>query len=317
MPFWFLDLPVSLQFQCVSFLSASSKARCAICCRWNLILLRELRRRLPQLVAASSKTSPQQVLKQALEKMTARPNLAFVFYNNNRNYWSQAAKKLLPKDTFLLAAKSPAIQSNINKHVSAAGGVTVMLGSYPEACFAPFHLDRPAVGLQMHSAYERIKNSLDSQVPATHASGDHFWKVFIVFACGNNGAGAVEPILCNLQRDYVDAAIIGGVCDGGDVRLFGAQGSADAPTMKKYQKIVEETSPSTASPTGSAQIKFVREGIVGLALGGNVPIRAVVSRGVTRVGSTQSIVACSRSVCASGISIEHIHEVRSEQHFEN
>lgn len=312
MPRLFLDLPVTIQFKCLSFLSASTKARYEICCRWGLLLLQELRRRLPQLVASSSKKHPQTVLKESLAKITARPNLAFIFYKKQRDAWSDAADRLLPKDTFLLAAKTPAIQSNIDTEITAAGEVSVMLGSYPEAYFAPFHLDfsslpgcndslGPDIG---PSAYKRIKASLDEQIPATHVSSDQFWKVFIVFVCGDSYAGGVEPILVNLQRDYVDAAIIGGVCGAGDVRVFGHRGSTVAPGVKNA--VVREILHAASPP----EIKFVGAGIVGLALGGKVPIQAIVSRGVKPVGSGRSIVARSKPFCALGTdSVEYISEV--------
>ena len=273
-------------------------------------MLQELRRRFPQLVAFSSEKHPESVLKEALEKITARPNLAFIFYNNQRDSWSDAADRLLPKNTFLLAAKTPAIQSNVDTNITAAGGVSVMLGSYPEACFAPFHLDfmsrpgyleGPEIG---PSAYKLIKGSLDDQIPATHVTTDQFWKLFIVFACGDSGAGEVESILVNLQRDYADAAIIGGVCDAGDVRVFGPRGSTVAPGVKSA--VVKEILVKTKSPEN----KFVSAGIVGLALGGKVPIQAMVSRGVKPVGSSRSIVAHSKPVSAAGRdSVEYICEV--------
>ena len=314
MPLCFLDIPVKLQFDCLSFLSARTKARFETCCRWNLVLLRELRRRLPQLVASSSKNSAHQVLKDALEKLTARPNLAFIFYDSPRNDWSKAVDNLLPKDTFLLAAHTPAIQSNIDKKVSATGGATVMLGSYPEAYFANFHLDFSSLPASVGpgteicaSAYQRMKKSLDKQIPIAHAGSNHFWKVFIVFPCGNNGTWAVDPILANLQRDYADAAIIGGVCKGGGVRVFGLPECAMAPKCMSC---------TAASPSSSGQVKFIHSGIVGLALGGNVPIRAVVSRGVKRVSCQRSVVTRSRTVSGK-YSLQYIYEVRSYRYVAN
>lgn len=315
MPRLFLNLPVTIQFKCLSILSACTKARYAICCRWNFILLQELRRRFPQLVAFSSEKHPKSVLKEALEKITARPNLAFVFYNNQRDSWSDAADRLLPKNTFLLAVKTPDIQSNVDTNITAAGGVSVMLGSYPEAYFAPFHVDflslpgltgyLNSVGQEIRpSAYKLIKASLDDQIPPAHAASDKFWKLFIVFACGDSGAGGVESILVNLQRDYCDAAIIGGVCEAGDVRVFGPQGSTVAPGMKSA--VVKEILLKTNLPEN----KFVSAGIVGLALGGKVPIQAIVSRGVKPVGTSRSIVAHSKRVSAAGSdSVEYICEV--------
>ena len=76
--------------------------------------------------------------------------------------------------------------------------------------------------------------------------------------------------LSDLQAAFPEAAIVGAVCDGGHVRL-------DAPDTHRSQPEGRRNNRDGSFPP---PISRVDHGIFGLALGGDVPVHSVVSRGM-------------------------------------
>ena len=132
-----------------------------------------------------------------------------------------------------------------------------------------------------------------------------------------NDADADSSFLSEIQEAFPDAAIVGGVCDGGHVRLgesdsphppphprrrgrgrrqrdddrgraaVGGRGGGRPRSLTSSEKRAAERNGGTTAGTPVSDrvyppppIYIVEDGIFGLALGGDVPVRSVVSRGM-------------------------------------
>ena len=81
------------------------------------------------------------------------------------------------------------------------------------------------------------------------------WKSFIVYACGLIRDGALESFIELVQTTYPKAIIVGGICQEGHVNYYDS-------TIETHGR------------------KLIENGIFGVAMGGEIPMRSVVSRGV-------------------------------------
>ena len=239
-----------------------------------------------------------------------------------------------------------------NIKIESNSEFSCMIGSFPNAHFVPFCiptiLDIPACPMSMQSnngksddGDDEEKEKQDERCLGVTIMGqmlrdvyaknniDHdndeeetdFWKVFIVYVVGT-GYRIAEDFLQELQQQFPHAAIVGGVCDEGDIRLdpdiyapvFRAQ-LQKQPMNQLKKLIVTEwghdalydlvekrdlvqfaidqmlgTSISkhdNNSNKNCSNMANIRNGVYGLAIGGAVPVRSIVSRGLRSVTSGQ------------------------------
>jgi len=296
---------------------------------------------------SANKITPYKVLQQNLNEIRSPPNVAFCFYTTEsaRIKFLQNVDILLPlKNVTVITAKSSSgIQANIHHaimdnddgdsmQIECESDFSCMLGSFPNAHFVPFcasalfdgtnrnsvyidettdlgdeFLGMDIVSESLQDAYTKYeqKNRHESTVMEDETS---FWKVFVVHVCGL-GVQNSDDFLQKLQEKYPHAAIVGGVCDEGDIRLdpntyeelFRKQFNKlpmyrlKRIIMKEFDKnalyelvekrdlvnyISSKIMKVTLDEGGFANMTNIKNGVYGLAIGGSVPVRSVVSRGL-------------------------------------
>ena len=159
------------------------------------------------------------------------------------------------------------------------------------------------------------KHEDDDDDKAT-ANSDSYWKAMIVYACGNSGS-EVEEFVQTIQSQYPSISIVGGVCSEGYVSVgkgdtsFTPSYSRDELSCMKVRELKRLATEARSSnkdnfdlstlvekhefvdyihnsmnskgdkgETSSVEVSHVRNGIFGVVLGGSIPVRSMVSRGV-------------------------------------
>ena len=228
-----------------------------------------------------------------------------------------------------------------------------MLGAFPEATCVPFAVTADTFAAQkpidaIQAELARVHPPAPAAAGGCGAEHDDFWKCFVVYVCGQ-GYAAAEDTIKELQKLHPGAAIIGGICQAGDVRKAapattsqkqGAGGGHAGGGGAQKEEEEEDASPSVSvedidtlvanmtvrqlkneilaafgraalvgitekdelrakakvsvakqrvqamrmnklkQSAERSRVQHVESGIIGMALGGNVPLRSVVSRGV-------------------------------------
>jgi hypothetical protein len=333
----------------LSFVSALDNYKIAVS-RRLVYLIDELHRLRPELVVSSSASggNPDGIVARALSKLSSRPNIMFAFYTGStpRKDWVAAVEMQMPKDTVVLAARSRCIQTNTVDEVSSKEDLSIMVGSFPEAKICPFSISSSTTSKVPY--HLQIESEL---LKLTPPGDDHqsYWKVFTIYVSGE-GAHYVDDCIQELQKLHPNASIIGGICEGGDVRMSNtttnvAEGSERKTENDEFEVEFEEDCPKSeeekinnmsvrqlkgyiikhhkdgsrallgvteknelraiglvASGTNLIENKRLQKynklkkaslkestiiscssGVFGVALGGNVPLRSIVSRGVRSV----------------------------------
>mmetsp|Transcript_4024 Transcript_4024/g.9900 ORF Transcript_4024/g.9900 Transcript_4024/m.9900 type:complete len:679 (+) Transcript_4024:234-2270(+) len=148
------------------------------------------------------------------------------------------------------------------------------------------------------------------------ANSESYWKAMIVYACGHSG-NEVEEFVQIIQSQHPSISIVGGVCSGGyvsvgkgDTSLMPSYRKDELAAMKvrELKRLATEVSSNNhdnfdvstlveknevvdyihdslknkvdKSGTSSAEVSRVESGIFGVILGGSIPVRSMVSRGV-------------------------------------
>ena len=156
-----------------------------------------------------------------------------------------------------------------------------------------------------------------------------YWRLFIVYVCGD-GYNQADGFISKLQQQYPNALVIGGLCDGGHIRLPSECNPRQQKQMKEEQeqkmldnlkskttrelrklihehtgkKVSEDQILRESSSQNEKEILIdlamksmqytsqvnsvfctISHGVIGLAIGGSVPVKAVVSRGVRSLTS--------------------------------
>ena len=256
----------------------------------------------------------------SLEKLCSRPNLALAFgarrQNDNDADLSCLLQRRLPGDAVVLGASASHIQANCADRVDADCASALMLGSFPpnQTRILPFCASNHRV--------DGLLEKLQQGTPKKEEEEDgvqlsNYWKVFIVYVCG---AGyAAESFVSGLQRQYPDAAIVGGICNSGYVssdhkeeeetpsrhdlskmtvrqlrNVYRQYGGDDRYAAHVDQEEILEATWKLIAATSSQQyrVKQVTDGIFGIALGGSVPVRSIVSRGVRSVTTSGGESSC-------------------------
>ena len=281
---WNSDLVLNV----VQFLNATDSARLACTASRYYYLVHHYRRlRGPELVASSSQEpgvttrqrTNQDLYHDAFGRMQAPPNLIQAFTSPTSTLMEELPA-LAPRDCVLLGVSSVNVQSCIDGALDYKGTAGLMLASLTQAKMHPF----------------LIRDSLDS-LEATFPE-EHYPVIFL-YACGE-GRNILSTLVTDLQNMFPRTTLVGGICTGGHIsipidpsrlaarsnyehmatiRALGGEppkNSIDKNVLKDYiQKLAAERVYHLHSLDESDG------GVFGVALSGEVPVRSVVSRGVT------------------------------------
>jgi len=196
---------------------------------------------------------PRDEYKQCLACLSSKPNFALLFLASDAE--CDLCSDLYqsgPPGLATVGVRAPKIQANCNQTIECDIDACLMLGTMP-----PKNTEIIPFNVSGRTSSTLIK-TLTNLSPDTENSVD-FWKVFLVYICGD-GYYHAESFVSELQSKYPHATIVGGVCDSGYV------------SCKRMEGRVQRPGPAS-----------VEDGIFGLAFGGDVPVRTIVSRGMKSV----------------------------------
>ena len=261
-------------------------------------------------------TSLPSVYVKTLRKLRTKPNLALAFNTSADKNLVQDLRTNLPSDAVVLGVEAPSIQANCEGTIDSDANAALMLGSFvPDRTqLLPFLSDDCNV--------QTVVNSLRDATPAGQQGPDaNYWKVFIINVCGS-GYYSAEPFVAGLQAEFPKAAIVGGICENGYVSSweFPIPTNLEDMTLRQLQTQYNKLSTAnkdSAAPTATAAafdptsaskdalvaeirrictdskrryvVRNVDDGIFGLAFGGDVPVRSIVSRGVNSVTGSGTV----------------------------
>eukprot|EP00977_Amphora_coffeiformis_P029852 scaffold43063_cov214-Amphora_coffeaeformis.AAC.2 len=297
----------------VSYLNVTDGAKFGRTCRRAFYLIQQYRRlRGPEFVAAaaaSNRGPPLEndaLVRKALEGIQGEPTICLSFQTNRNTTFSNSMLPKLPPSTICLGVKSTNIQSVMDGRVECASPAGLFLGTLPAASTAmPFVWAAEEGDDCTNWTTERF---LPQLIQATEATNPTFWKVMIVYA--THGASAqVENFLHMLQNALPQLQIVGGICQGGYVSQPHDAASEDWNTWSSHDLVTYlRNTGVTVDPSTSSKAELVKqvhqtiqtrpyhlchvgdevaashgEGIIGVVLGGEVPVETVVSRGVKSI----------------------------------
>lgn len=254
----------------LSKLSAVDLSAASVASRFLLLVASEAQR-LPMLVTEVG--SPQVVLSALGRRLSATPTMGFLFGTGNLedSSISHILSERLPPGCHVIGAESAELQALVNaravsvdgsdvgkmegakeasatdlRHISEPGQVAVMLGSFPDAVAHSFYLPMN-VCTDIARAYDDAA-ALECLQRLGYPAGPE-WKTIVLIVSG--GRFRIDParIVKAFQCGSRHTAIIGGIA--GAQILLHARGRTHVHN----------------------------QGIVGLALRGDVPLTALVSRG--------------------------------------
>jgi small ligand-binding sensory domain FIST len=264
-------------------------------------LIHQLRHVLgPEMVAAASATP----VETALGKLRQSPTLALCCNTLTSTFAEQVATQL-PPDTVVLGAVGHDIQTCLEgQEVECTSPANILLGHLGhEASIQPFcwqsHTGRH--GMQWEG---QIQQEVVEAFPSNSTTK---YEVFIIYCCGA-GYQVVEDFIQCVQSRHPHAALVGGICSFGYVstkvdttndmtpgrlsskrvavlkQMYRNLGGSNSilETLTEKQTLVEhvyellQQRPYVLEP-------HLGDAVFGVALGGNVPVRSVVSRGVKRL----------------------------------
>lgn len=266
----------------------------------------------PQFVACSSLENGEfrpvsDLYKACVLKLSIRPNLALAFNTPQGHDLSNQLRRNMPGDSVVVGAVADSIQANIRGELQCESPSAVIMGSLSteRTQMVPFRLPDGELNC--------LSEQLQDTTPHRETMGS-YWKVFIVYVCGH-GYYSAESFISGLQATFPEATIVGGICsngfvsqhdtftkkelkeksifelrellhtyDGGDNEIINCQSSDSSKiytssTDRDY--LVEKV--FNFMNRKHYHIYEVEDGIFGLALGGDVPVRSIVSRGVRSI----------------------------------
>lgn len=191
------------------------------------------------------------------------------------------------------------IQANCDDRVEHDIDATLMLGNFPvdRTDMVPFYLE----DCDAKTLIEKTESVTPEGVESSS-----YWKVFIVNVCGS-GFYSAETFVATLQQKYPNAAIVGGMCSSGFISTELTREELTHKSVDQLHELLNLLEPNGNNPmdmdeldedfdedklldlvaSAVAKRKYVvqevDDGIFGVAFGGDVPVRSIVSRGVKNV----------------------------------
>ena len=280
---------------------------------------------------------PAALVRKALGRLRSTPSVAFLFHTTQgvsrgsdvdpQAFWYQEnpseIERFLPVDCAVLSAASHDIQANSEGLVESRSGCCVLLASFDRnrTSFLPFKIAGDG-GYESEEDPDKICKDLGIDYPPGPVDnliwrlrGEiptqdlDYWKIIFVYVA--SGRSDPEGIVQQLQEAFPKASIVGGICEGGHVRMWldkdkatKARRSAaykvlSSKTARQLVTIIKElggqefTEADTkgelieaalnagfVANNSGMNLEEIGDGIFGLAIGGDVPVRTIVSRGV-------------------------------------
>jgi len=258
----------------LGFLDARTLGLVAEVCRLLVVLSDETQRR-PHLEVRVG--ALKESIKDLLDRMPSRPQIGFCFSAPRLDNSSlQAALTAFPADMPIIGAMSDSTQAQVGGHLSCTGlgpggarDSVVMAGTFPEATMHAFHVSHEVVhGMEESQFQDRI---LTATGLAAHGGSSSDWRVIVLYV-SHGSAEYSEKVVDALQCAFPEASIIGGIC--GPVFLAGSGTTMSRDSQESHSKPL-----------------VVDQGLVGVAMAGNVPLKALVSRGVRPLGPVYRVTS--------------------------
>jgi small ligand-binding sensory domain FIST len=286
----------------VQYLDVVDSGRLASCSKRYYYLVHQYRQLSgPELVTSASwdptsktQLGSKEVVQNGIRGLQKEPNFVLAF-SNPRSALSDELPRRLNSNAVTLGAIAGDLQVNQESNVEHKSNASVMLANFPNAVVTPFAIE---YGPHVEDDIESLKSTLEEK-------GDVGWKAMIVYACGQGNTFA-ESFVSKMQRVLPDAAIVGGICAAGYVsspgphtkqefsklsirqlkKLNRSLGGADKAFLEKYELVNHVFQLSQNRST----LIQCEDTVFGVVLGGDAPVRSMVSRGVESViqGSPQS-----------------------------
>ena len=285
-----------LVLQVIQYLNVIDSGRLAVCAKRYYYLVHQYRILSgPELVTYSSynpstklQLGSKDVIQEAISQMQKAPNLALAFNSPRSALSDELPRRLTKSDSIILGATAGNIQVNRQGTLEHKSNGAVMLANFPNAVVQPFTLE---YGPQIEEDIETFKVKLERKA-------DIRWKAMIVYACGH-GSAFVDSFVSSMQRTLPDVAIVGGICSSGYV-------STPAPTEKaELSRLTTRQLKNLLRTLGGEEKVYLEklelvddvfqlsknrhtlihcdDTVFGIVLGGDAPVRSVVSRGVESV----------------------------------
>ena len=292
-------LSSDLLMNTISYLSVIDSSSLSSSSRRMNYLTSQFRRILgPQLSTSSSSLAwenqqrrPIDNYKHCLSRMRTKPNFALTFTGETGNELCSHLNEVAPDGLVTIGASASGIQANCEGRVEHDIDAALMLGNFP-----------PELTKILPFSCESFESStLPGRLAAATPPGENassFWKVFIVYACGS-GFYSVDNFVSLLQNNHPDSTIVGGICESGFVsmevtkeflvtkrkkdlkELFASHGCGSIEESVGFDALLDQV--FVALQKRKYIVEQVDNAIFGLAFGGDVPVRSVVSRGVKSV----------------------------------
>jgi small ligand-binding sensory domain FIST len=295
------DFNSDLVLQVVQYLNIVDSGRLAAASKRYFYLVHQYRvLRGPELVtvaswdASLSKQAPaREMAARAIPQLQTSPNLVLAF-SNSRSPLSEELAQHLPPNAVILGAIAGDLQVNQpDQRIEHKSNASLMCASFPNAEILPFALE---YGPTWQEELAALKTKL--------VSGGIAWKAMIVYACGNGGA-VIDSFVSTMQEALPDAAIVGGICSQGYVsRTLPSKPSKEELSQKSVRELralhQQLGGPSTIHFVEKSELVdhiysiwhsldeqdalyYAEDTIFGVVLGGDAPVRSMVSRGVRSV----------------------------------
>jgi small ligand-binding sensory domain FIST len=286
------DLNSDMLLHVIQYLAVPDSGRLAATSKRFLFVVRSFQKlRGPQLVASTSRipqvrtrqrTFPE-VCRDAVQQLQSKPNLALFFGKANYGTTPPEAQlhEYLPPNTIQLGVNAPSIQCCVSSEVECSSHYSLMLGSFPNVTIIPFLLDENEQIEMRQVLEENDKRSFDC-------------KVCMIFACGEGLCySKLESTIQLVQSKYPLAVIVGGVCSTGFIPCSRTElmsisalnemmlefGKPRTVNSLEEQRMLEQDMKEMMQGY-QYFAQTVEEGIFGIMMGGDVPVRSVVSRGM-------------------------------------
>jgi len=260
-------LPQYVLMHALSYLSAVDSSRIMRTCRRLCLLLLELSEALAPEIAVSTlqelgENETRNIVKELFGQIHARPSLVIIFQMDNEASASDLPK--LPPGVVTVVANCSDVVS-LNQNVNDRSSVRATKMSSFVASLSEKVLVEP---FKVEASYEtemkKQVSKLRNKIPE-YEDREVFWKAFIIIGTESpEGFEAVHYTIQVLRKEFPQATITGGIARDADV----------------------------ISPSGSYT---VTEGAFCVAMGGNVPMRGCVTRGVESLSEIRGSIQVAES----------------------
>jgi small ligand-binding sensory domain FIST len=241
--------------------------------------------------ATERQLGSKEVVQNGISQLQKVPNLVLSF-NSPRSSLSDELPKRINAETVIVGAIAGDIQVNHQNNVESKSNASIMCANFANSVLLPFCVE---CGPHCDEEIRTMKSKLQSK-------SDVGWKAIIVYSCGR-GSGFVKSFVNEMQQILPEAAIVGGICASGYVSEL----EPDLEPMSKedlHRLSTRQLKNLNRSLGGQDEVFLEKSELVdyvfqisrdrnnlihcedavfGVVLGGDAPVRSMVSRGVESV----------------------------------